>query len=212
LTQAILNGCDPASVTGVDPSAGFVEHCSSTIVDPRATFVQGDAVRLPDDVTADVVVAGLVLNFLSDPATALAAMRDAAPGGCVAAYVWDYAGGMEMLRFFWETAVALRPEAHDASEAMRFPICDPHALERLWIGAGLSDVLTRPVDVPTVFADFDDYWAPFLLGQGPAPVYVDGLDDVDRDRLAEALEHTLPTESEGSITMTARAWAVKGSS
>jgi SAM-dependent methyltransferase len=212
LTEAILGDCDPLSVTGVDPSPGFVAHCAATIDDARASFVEGDATNLPERLRADVAVAGLVLNFVPDPAAAVTAMGAAAPDGCVAAYVWDYAGGMQMLRYFWDTAVALRADAAPAAEAMRFAICDPDRLDQVWRKAGLTDVETRPIDVPTPFTDFDDYWAPFLLGQGPAPVYVANLDEADRAELAAAIRDALPTAADGSITLTARAWAVRGAS
>jgi SAM-dependent methyltransferase len=210
LTKAILGGCDPGSVTGVDPSPGFVAHCAATIDDERVTFFEGDATNLPDGLEVDVAVAGLVLNFVPDPPAAVATMRRAAADGWVAAYVWDYAGEMQMLRYFWDTAVALRADAAPAAEAVRFAICDPDRLDQLWRQAGLSDVETRPIDVPTVFADFDDYWAPFLLGQGPAPVYVANLDESDRAELAAAIKDALPTAADGSIALTARAWAVRG--
>jgi hypothetical protein len=65
------------------------------------------------------------------------------------------------------------------------------------------------IDVPTVFADFDDYWRPFLGGQGPAPGYVAALSEDRRAALRELLRTRLPTQDDGSIRLTARAWAVQ---
>ena len=64
--------------------------------------------------------------------------------------------------------------------------------------------------MPTRFRDFDDYWAPFLGGQGPAPGYCAGLSDDARQRLRDRLRSTLPTAADGSIPLSARAWAVRG--
>ena len=66
--------------------------------------------------------------------------------------------------------------------------------------------------VPTVFTDFDDYWSPFLGGQGPAPAYAMSLCDEDRAALRERLRARLPVDDDGSIRLTARAWAVRGTS
>jgi hypothetical protein len=138
-------------------------------------------------------------------------MRDAAPHGLVAAYVWDYAGRMELMRHFWNAAVALDSTAEELDEGVRFPICHPDRLEAVWRDAGLSDVASRPIDVPTVFRDFDDYWSPFLGGQGPAPAYAMSLNAEDRRALRERLRARLPMADDGSIRLTARAWAVRGS-
>ena len=91
------------------------------------------------------------------------------PGGTVAAYVWDYAGEMQMMRRFWDAVVALNSDASDKDEGRRFPVCHPEPLAALLKGAGLTNVETRAIDIPTVFKDFDDFWTPFLGGQGPAP-------------------------------------------
>src|SRR5687767_9435338 len=109
-------------------------------------------------------------------------VRVARVGGTVAAYVWDYAAGMQMIRLFWDAAVALDPAANALDEARRFPLCRPAALAALWRGAGLRDLQECAVEVPTRFRDFDDYWTPFLGGQGPAPSYVQRLAEDDRAR------------------------------
>ena len=212
LTSAVLTAADPAEVVGADPSEGFLKTARASVTDPRASFTLADARSLPfPDDRFDVVVSGLVLNFVPDPARAAAEIaRVTVPGGRAAAYLWDLAEGMELIRRFWDAAVALDPATAELDEATRFPICRPDRLEALWRNAGLTDVDTAPIDVPTVFRDFDDYWAPFLGGQGPAPGYVAGLDDRRRDRLRDRLQATLPIEEDGSIPLTARAWAVRG--
>jgi ubiquinone/menaquinone biosynthesis C-methylase UbiE len=100
LTQTILRDCAPRSVHGVDPSAGFVEFAKQRT--NGASFEVGDAQALPaKDGEFDAAVAGLVLNFVPQPERGAGEMRRAVrPGGTVGAYVWDYAGKMELMRYF----------------------------------------------------------------------------------------------------------------
>jgi SAM-dependent methyltransferase len=209
LSAAVLERCDPLAVVGVDPSESHVAWSAAHVDDPRARFVVGDATRLPPG-TVDVVVSGLVLNFVPDLDAALAAMRDRAPDGIVAAYVWDYAEGMELMRHFWNAAVALDPAAAELDEGVRFPICRRDRLEDLWWDSGFVDVETRAIEVPTVFSDFDDYWTPFLGGQGPAPGYAMSLDEGRRSELRDRILAGLPVAGDGTISLIARAWAVSG--
>jgi SAM-dependent methyltransferase len=212
LTQAIVDGWDPARVVGIDPSEGFIAHATAHVTDSRATFRVGDAQALPvvDDAFG-AAVSGLVLNFVADHAKAVREMaRATRTGGVVAAYVWDYAGEMQMMRRFWDAAVALNPAAHPLDEGVRFPLCRPEALQALFETAGLADVRVRAIDVPTTFTSFDDFWTPFLSGQAPAPGYCVSLSPDDRERLRESLDGSLKREGDGSIRLVARAWAVRG--
>ncbi|HEX7077722.1 MAG TPA: class I SAM-dependent methyltransferase [Candidatus Eisenbacteria bacterium] len=212
LAATILETSRPRSVTGVDPSDGFVAHAHRAIPDARVSFHVGDARSLPvADGSFDAVVSGLALNFVPEPDRAVAEMaRSCRPGGVVAAYVWDYAGRMEMLRRFWDAAVALDPSAAPLDEGPRFPLCREGALADLFSRAPLRDVATRAIDVTTRFRSFDDYWAPFLGGQGPAPTYVASLEAEAREALRERLRRSLPANPDGSIRLTARAWAARG--
>ncbi len=209
LTAAVLDRCSPTEVLGLDPAPAQVREATRRVHDPRARFACAGAEALEED-AFDVVVSGLVLNFVSDPVEAVTAMGRGAPGGTVAAYVWDYAEGMQMLRAFWDAATALDPAAADLNEGHRFALATPEALREVWVGARLSDVLTTDVTVPMVFGGFADFWEPFLGGQGPAPGYVASLDDAGRERLRAALEARLPVEPDGRIHLSARAWAVRG--
>jgi len=211
LTAAILAGCAPASVVGVDPADGFVAAARERLGD-RARFLVGDAAGLPlPDASADAVVSALVLNFVPEPRAAIEeALRVARPGGTVAAYVWDYAGRMDLMRRFWDAAAALDPSASGLDEGGRFPLARPDALATLFGAVGCAEVATTAIDIPTVFADFDDYWTPFLGGQGPAPAYAMSLEATAREALRARLEETLPREADGSIALMARAWAVRG--
>lgn len=212
LTQTILDVADPRSVVGVDPSDAFISYAADHVTDARATFRTADARELPlEDSSVDVAVSGLVLNFVPEPERALAEKtRVLRSGGLAAAYVWDYADKMELMRYFWDAAAALDPAAAELDEGPRFPICAPDALETAFTAAGLSDVEVRAIDVPTRFESFDDYWTPFLGGQGPAPAYAMSLDEAHRAALRERIRQALPASSSGSIDLIARAWAARG--
>lgn len=211
LCAAIIDHCAPASVAGVEPSEGFLKTAKENL-GGRAALHQGSATSIPlGDASVDVAVSGLVLNFVPDQPGAMKEMsRVARKGGLIAAYVWDYAGKMELMRHFWDAAVALDPEAAKLDEGPRFPLCRPEALAKLFAGAGMEDVATKPIDIPTRFSGFDDYWQPFLGGQGPAPAYAMALDEERRSALRERIRSALPAASDGSISLLARAWAVRG--
>ncbi len=212
LTESILALADPGEVVGIDPSPAYVAFARERLTDPRARFEVGDAQALQTpSATFDAVVSGLVLNFVAEPERALSEMaRVVRPGGVVAAYVWDYAEGMQMMRHFWDAAVALDPRASELDEGRRFPLCRPEPLTNLFQTAGLEKVRVRAIDVPTVFRDFEDYWSPFLGGQAPAPGYAMSLSEERRAELRERIRATLPTNQEGEHHLIARAWGVRG--
>lgn len=210
LTAAIWDKCQPAELIGIDPSEGFLTKARARL-EGNAAFRVASALDIPlRDAEVDVVVSGLVLNFVSNTALGLAQMRrTAVAGGTIAAYVWDYAGKMELMRYFWDAAVELNSAARELDEGVRFPLCHPDALEVAFRDANLSAIQVGPIDIPTRFVDFDDYWAPFLGGQGPAPSYAMSLDEASRNRLRDRIRKRLPTESDGSIPLVARAWAIQ---
>jgi SAM-dependent methyltransferase len=212
LSETILNRAAPRHAVGIDSSEAFVDFARNHLSDARIEFRTGDVQTLPvEDEAFDVAVAGLVLNFVANPASALSEMRRAVrPGGTVAVYVWDYAGEMQLMRRFWDAAVALDPAARELDEGYRFPICKPEPLRALFAEAGLDDIQDRAIDVPTVFRDFDDYWSPFLGGQGPAPGYCVSLSEAKRQLLQEKLRAELSTRPDGNIHLMARAFAVRG--
>ena len=209
LSEAILDHCDPTSVDGIEPSAGFVQAALKRLGD-RATLHQAAAEHLPlPDGSADVVVSGLVLNFIPDLPAALAEMKRIARGGIVGAYVWDYSGGMHMLRLFWDAANEVDPDGI-ADEGRRFPICQPDALIAAFIDAGLDHPELVPLDIATPFADFDALWTPFTGGQGSGPSYLISLDVKKQSALKESMRRLVPVNPDGSISLIARAWAIRG--
>ncbi len=192
-------------VTGIEPSAPYVRYAQNH-ADGR--FVVGDAMALPFSADAfDRTLSMLVLNFVPDPAAALQQMiRVTRPGGVVAAAVWDYGDGMQMLRTFWDAAIALDPDAAPRDER-RMPLCTRGSLAELWRTHGLQGVDEQPLTIEMVFASFDDYWQPFQCGQGPAGVYVSSLAESARHTLESRLRERL---RDGRFTLSARAWSVRG--
>lgn len=212
LTAAIIEHAAPLAVTGVEPSEGFLKTAAQRLAG-KATLRQGNAAAIPlDDASVEVVVSGLVLNFVPDPAAGVAEMaRVCAPGGTIGAYVWDYAEGMQLIRRFWDAALAIDARAAPLDESARFPLCNPDALRELFERAALREIEVTAIDIPTRFESFEDYWSPFLGGQGPAPGYAMSLDEAMRARLRSRLEESLPVASDGSISLSARAWAIRAS-
>src|SRR5215470_701060 len=157
LTDAVVELGEARSVVGVDPSAGFVQHARGrSFGTAEVQFLQGDALALPvGSVDFDVVVSGLVLHLVPEPARMIAEMvRAGRPGGTIAVYVWDMSGGMELVARFWEAATEVDPSAATRNESARFrEICAPEPLEALFTAAGLSEVAGRPIEVAAVFRD-----------------------------------------------------------
>jgi ubiquinone/menaquinone biosynthesis C-methylase UbiE len=210
LTAAVLAAFAPRSLLAVDPSEDFLAAARAAIPDPRVRFERGQGGALPvADSTIDVAVSGLVLNFVPDRSAALAdLLRALRPGGRLAFYVWDYAGGgLEFVDSFWKAAAEVDPQAADLDEARRFPFANRDAIAAECAAAGFAAIEVEPVEVETVFTDFADFWTPFTLGAGPAPGYCRSLDPARRDRLRAGLEASLGTD--GPIAMQARAWAAR---
>lgn len=212
LTSAICDGCEPATVLACDPSAQFLDHARTQVSDDSASFVVAGAEALPHRQGGfGLAVSGLVLNFLPEPLQVATSIRQRLhPGGTFAAYVWDYSEGMEFLRAFWEEAIAADPHAATRAEHLGFPLCRPPALVSLLETAGFAHVQVGSLEIPTDFANFDDYWLPFLRGTGTGPSFVTSLDPSGRDLLRDRLKRRLEPGSDGRIGLRARAWAVRG--
>lgn len=172
----------------------------------------GDAASLPaEDGEFDVCVSGLVLNFVPDKARCVAEMtRVVRPGGLVGLYVWDYAGHMQIMRYFFDVATELDDQARRFDDGVNAPICRPRPLQRQFLDAGLDQVSVTALDIPAAFANFEEYWTPFLGGTGSAPKYCSTLAADAREELRERLRSRLPTGPDGEILLAVRAWAVKG--
>jgi SAM-dependent methyltransferase len=213
LSQTILDIASPQKVLGIDSSEEYIEFARRQVINPSVSFRLGDVQVLPIESSVyDATVSGLTLNFIPQPSKALSEMvRAASIGGTVAAYVWDYADLMQPIRYFWNAAVALDRTVLALDEGQRFSLCKPESLIQLFqTSPQLENVEIQAINVPAIFRDFDDYWSPFLGGQGPAPGYTMSLSEKQRADLQERLRLTLPIASDGSIHLIARAWAIRG--
>jgi SAM-dependent methyltransferase len=212
LTQAICDKAHPKAVVACDPSPEFVAFARRSLSHPAVAFLVAGAAELPrQEGGFDAVVSGLVLNFIPAPAEAIRSMRSRLrPGGTLAAYVWDYAEGMQFLRIFWDVAAEMDSRAAELDEGQRFPLCQRDVLVDLLEREHLESVDARALEIDTPFPGFDSYWAPFLGGTGPAPSHVSSLSATARQELKLRLKQRLTQEAGASIQLTARAWAVRG--
>jgi trans-aconitate methyltransferase len=212
LTAALLDRAEPASILACDPAESLLGLARQRIRDRRVVFrVAGSAHMVLSGPKLNAFVSGLVLNFIDDPETSIRAIgREMSSDGVVAAYVWDYAEGMELLRVFWDAASDLDSNAIDLDEGKRFPICAPDPLRSLFQTAGLKNVEVAPLYVTTSFEGFSDYWDPLLGATGPAPSYVHSLRPDEQRELRERLRARLTSNGDGRFTLGAKAWAVRG--
>jgi SAM-dependent methyltransferase len=212
LTAALAAQAPSSRIVGIDPAAPYVALARMQHGSPLIQFEVGDAQQIPfADAVFDRTLSLLALNFIPDAAKAVAEMtRVTKSKSTVAAAVWDYGGGMEMLRAFWDEAVALAP-ASDAKDERHMPLCRRGELAALWREQGLQDVVEEALTIEIRFASFDDFWTPFLEKQGPAGAYAAALPAEDRETLRRHLRRRLlGAEPDRGIGMQARAWAVRG--
>jgi SAM-dependent methyltransferase len=211
LGSAIVEARPRTQVIGVDAAPAYVS--TARMRAPKGVrFMVGDAEDLDfADDTFQRSLSLLAINFVRNPAKALSEqVRVTQPGGVVAAAVWDYGDGMDMLRAFWEEAVAADPKAA-ASDERQMPLSRHGQLSTLWLSQGLLAVGERPLTIEQRFNSFDDFWLPFLGGQGPAGTYVASLSENSRNALRERLRQRIFDGAlETAFALTARAWAVKG--
>jgi SAM-dependent methyltransferase len=210
---AALEKAGPAvQVVGIDPSEGFIGFARKNAQSTQLSFEVGDAQALKfPDATFDATMALLVMNFVPDHVKAINEMRRVTRAqGTVAACVWDYDAGMEMLRFFWDEVVAMDPKMEPRDER-HMKLSRRGQLANLWTQAGLLDVDEKPLSINQNYASFQDYWEPFLKGAGPGGAYVTSLTDAKRDDLEKRIRtRVLGGRADGPFTLKASAWCVKG--
>jgi SAM-dependent methyltransferase len=207
LTSVLVERLGPGAVSACDPSPSFVAECAAR--HPGVDVRPGRAEALPfPDGAFDHALAQLVLHFVSDPMQAAAeACRVVRPGGTVSACVWDFTEGMEMLRRFWDSALAVRPDAPDEARTMRFG--RPGELVELFAAAGVADIVESTLTVTSTYLHFDELWAGFLAGIGPAGSFCVSLSDEERDRVRQELFVRLGSPT-GQVTLTAVARCATG--
>ncbi|HUF97118.1 MAG TPA: methyltransferase domain-containing protein [Ilumatobacter sp.] len=198
LTAALVNRLGADAVAACDPSPQFVTECAAR--HPGVQVELGRAESIPFETGGyDHAMAQLVLHFVSDPELAASEMiRVVRPGGWVSACVWDFAGGMEMLRCFWDAALEIDPGAPDEAGTMRFGRSGE--ISQLFESARMAEVVESTLQVSSSYADFDELWNGYLAGVGPAGAYCVALPADDRQRLRTALFRRLG-EPTGSLEL-----------
>jgi SAM-dependent methyltransferase len=212
LTRALLDVGPTVKVTAIDGSNDFVEIGQQNVTDDRVTFSQGNAQSLQyASDTFDKCVSLLVMNFVPDAKSAVSEMRRVTrAGGTLAAAVWDYGDGMEMLRHLWDEAANI-DETAVAKHEGNMPLCRKGELATLWAEGGMTNVDESDLVIQMDFTSFDDYWAPFLTGIGPSGSYVSNLDASTQTALKERLTDKLTQgKNEEPFSLRARVWAVRG--
>jgi SAM-dependent methyltransferase len=212
LAAAVEASMPASEIVGVDPSEGFIAYARKNARSDRVHFEVGDAQALKfKDATFDNTLALLVMNFVPDPNKAVAEMRRVTRAqGVVSACVWDYDAGMQMLRFFWDEAVAFDP-AIEPKDERHMKLSRQGQLGDLWGKAGFVNIKEEPLVIDQAYASFNDYWEPFTKGAGPGGAYVVSLSEDRRQQLeARMRKRLLMDRQDGPFTLTARAWCVRG--
>lgn len=207
LTGELVARLGADSVSAVDPTPGFVQACAAR--HPRVQVVQAPAESLPfPDMSFATAAAQLVLHFVSDaPRAAAELSRVVRPGGTIAACVWDFAEGMELLRAFWDAALSVDPLAPDEARTLRF---GGHSeLTDLFLRAGLKAVTETELRVSADYSGFEEVWRTFGLGIGPAGAYLIAQPPPRRDAIRSAMYERLD-RPEGPLTLAAVARATRG--
>jgi len=207
-SELVVERCAPSDVQGVDPSPAQLAFARARPAARVATFQQGDAMALPFATDRfDAAVMALVIFFVPEPARGVAEMaRVVRPGGVVAAYAWDMAGGGFPFAPIREELHALgvaipQPPSADASRM--------DVLRGLWTDAGLTAVETREITVQRTFANLDDFWAHSTITGSIRPT-IAGLSPGDLEQLKTRVSARLPADTGGRITYSSRANAIRG--
>ena len=210
LATALAEVVGAENVAAIDPSEPFVELCRERLAGADVRVGTAEALPFPDGFF-DGGLAQLVVNFMSDAERGVGEMRRVVkPGGVVAACTWDYEDGMTMLRAYWEAAHEVAPEdagRFDEGKTMRFSTRED--LAGLWRDAGLEDVDAGELWAHADYDDFDDLWAPFPSGIGPAGAFCASLEPERRDHLRAACAKRLG-DPHGAFSLRARAWYAVG--
>ena len=207
LTAELVERLGVDAVAAVDPSEPFVAAARERLPGVDVRVAAAESLPFADD-TFDAALAQLVLHFVADPEQGVREMaRVTRPGGTVAACTWDSRGDMQLLRTFWQTALALDDRAPDERTTLRFTRGDE--IRDVFTANGVTDVRLEELHVEAGYADYDDLWGSTLGGVGPVGAYVAGRDENQRETLRQELYRRLGAPT-GGFTLGARAWAAVG--
>ncbi len=204
LTAELLSRSAARNVAAADPSTSFVLALRQRF--PGIDVEEAPAESLPFPADAfDAALAQLVVSFMHDPVAGVHEMaRVVKAGGVVAACVWDFERKRDPLRHYWAAARELDPALVDESN---MPGTGEGQLAELFGRAGLVRVEQTTLTIELEFATFEDWWAPFESGVGPAGVHFASLSEADQARVrASARRHF----GEAPNRMSASAWAARG--
>ena len=214
LTKVVLDDCGPAEAVGIDPAEAQLSQVRRQVTDPKVTFVSGSGISIPfDEAEFDVAVSGLVLNFISEPARMISEMRRVVrPGGRVALYVWDFAGGGGVSQHIAAVLADLHPAAaQGAFAAQNAGTTHLARLMKMFLDAKLEHIAVRPIDITIRYRDFDDYWHSNTGFTSPVARQIDALAPAECEALRTRIQASLPrSRTDGWIEYTARANAVQG--
>jgi ubiquinone/menaquinone biosynthesis C-methylase UbiE len=205
---AVLLG--PDAVAAVDPDADAAGRCALRVPGVDVRVAPGEALPFPDG-EFDAVLAQLVVAFFVDAEKGVGEMRRVArPGGPIATCVWDFGGGMTVLRAYWDAALTVDPDgaaAHDQASAHSYARADQ--LETLWQTAELNDISTGELLVGADYTGFDDLWEPLTIPDGAPGRFYSTLDDDQRAALRRELFDRLGRPT-APFRLSARAWYALG--
>lgn len=215
--RALDVGCGPGALTAVLTERLGVEQV--TAVDPSQSFVRAVAGRLPGLVVRravaedlpfaaggfDLAVARLVVHFMKDPQAGVREMtRVTRPGGVVAANVWDLAGERGPVTPFWRAVREADPTHPGESGLVGV---GEGSLVRLFARGGLGQVEEAELAVEGRYDSFEEWWATYELGIGPAGQFLAGLETQRQVAIRERCRASLP---EAPFAVQATAWAARG--
>jgi ubiquinone/menaquinone biosynthesis C-methylase UbiE len=208
-TEVLAEAASPSAIVAIDPAPAQIDYARAKPAAARAKFEIADAQALPfADGAFDVVASALVLNFIPDPARALAEMkRVTRPNGMVAGYVWDFTGPLSVTR---HVTAGLRAIEAKAAPIPGLKLTTLAALRGLFEDAGLQQVETQVLEVEVAYPDFEAYWRRFLDNPSPASAFIHGMTATSREALRAAVEASLPRTEGGAIPFVSRAHAARG--
>lgn len=207
-TENIIASCSPSSVDGVDPSKEQIEFARSNLDSSLTKFIQGDAMELPyPDNSFDIAVMPLVIFFVPDPEKGVAEMaRVVRAGGIVSAYAWDMmGGGFPYMKLIDEIrSMGIEIPVPPNPNASRLEI-----MKDLWTHSRLTSIETKEITVQRTYSNFDEYWSIVLKGPSVGGI-LSSMKSDESIFIKDRMSKLLPSDSNGRITFSARANAIKG--